>query len=197
MTSRYSFCNPDSHFRSIPIYHMEAAIGRSVPSFQHQKKLSLENNLDAIADEIESKSLDEFCWSLYFDPSFLIHLFYSGFLPICSDLGPPGDPVYCLLPKLHFKRSMIDLKEWGPPRKSLKKLASYRVSVNEDFFQVIENCCHHHGERNWLYPPLLNALCDLTNGIVPLPPKCPVKVVSIELRKKFRANSLQVRLATL
>ena len=73
--NRYLLCNEDSAIRSVPIYHLERAIART--SLREGKKLSPEEDLDRAADEIIEKNLSEFCWSLYFDPPFLVHLLYS------------------------------------------------------------------------------------------------------------------------
>lgn len=75
MTEKYSFCNSESSLRSIPIYHIERAIQRT--SLSHGKKVNPEDDIDSIADEIDAKNSDEFCWSLYSEPSFLIRLFHS------------------------------------------------------------------------------------------------------------------------
>ena len=72
---RYLFCNAQSSLRSVPMYHLERAIQRTALS--HGKKLNPEDDLDAAVDEIYQGQLDEFCWSLYFEPSFLIRLLYS------------------------------------------------------------------------------------------------------------------------
>lgn len=72
---RYLFCNEDSAIRSVPIYHLERAIGRT--SLREGKKLSADEDQDRAADEIIEKNLSEFCWSLCFNPSFLVRLLYS------------------------------------------------------------------------------------------------------------------------
>jgi hypothetical protein len=72
---RYSFCIARSPLRTVPIYHIERAISRT--SLGQGKKLSPEDDLDVAADEIIAGDLDEFCWSLHFEPAFLSRLFYS------------------------------------------------------------------------------------------------------------------------
>ena len=72
---RYMFCNEDSAIRSVPIYHLERAVGGT--SLREGKKLSADEDLDHAADEITETNLSEFCWSLCFHPSFLVRLLYS------------------------------------------------------------------------------------------------------------------------
>ena len=154
--SSYSFCEEGSQFRAIPLYHMERLIGRS--TFPDRKMIALEEDPDRVADILIEEDLNEFCWSLYFDPNFLIRLFYSGFLPICSDLGPPGDPVYCLLPKLHLERSVIDMSKFQISEKKMKKFKGYLLSSDKNFSRVLDSCLNHHRDHCWLYPPLRNSL---------------------------------------
>lgn len=174
----YRFCENGSQFRSIPKYHLERVIGSA--TFPGRRRIGLEENPDSVADEVIRNNLDEFCWSLYFEPEFLVRLFYSGFLPIARDLGLPNDPVYCLLPKLHFKRSVIDVENFQVSSSKRKKLnksfPGCRVSVDASFEQVINFCLSQHGDNNWLFPPLRKALSHINshsgNG--------PVKVHSVE-----------------
>lgn len=163
----YSFCQPNSQLRQIPIYHLENVIARSVPSLGARGKIVPEMDPDEVADRlVADPELDEFCWSLYFDPVFLVRLFYSGFLPICSNIGAPGDPIYVLLPKLHFFRSTVCLQTdaSGLPcltRKLAKRLDQFTLRVNTDFDAVVAGCFEQHKDRCWLFPPLLAALKNL------------------------------------
>lgn len=167
--------------RSIPLYHLESVIVRSIPSFKSQKKLSPEDDLDAVADEIIKRNMDEFCWSLHFDPAFLVRVFYSGFLPICTELGAPGDPVYCLLPKLHFQRCVVVLENFVISSKTRRKAKKYVIRLSKNFQDVLDACSRQHRDRNWLYPPFAHGLADLATGAAVLPANCPVRVVSVEL----------------
>ena len=72
---RYSFCDAESRLRTVPVYQLERAIART--GLGYGKKLQPEDDLESAADEILNGNLNEFCWSLYFEPSFLIRLFYS------------------------------------------------------------------------------------------------------------------------
>ena len=180
--SEYAFCNPESQFARMPVYHLEAAILRSVPSFRASRKIVPEDDPDRVADEVITKGFDEFCWSLYFEPAFLIRLFFAGFLPICTDLGAPGDPVYCLLPKLHFQRSVISLTNWEGRKVRRKNNRSYELCLDQQFDSVIAGCMQQHGARSWIHPPLLKALRDLHFfGSCICPNSCPVRVHSVGL----------------
>ena len=175
----YLFCNDDSALRSVPIYHLERAIGRT--SLSHGVKLSPEEDLDRAADQIQDNGLSEFCWSLYFEPSFILRLLYAGFLPICTDLGAPNDPVFCLLPKLHEERCVVFPNRFHVHSKTRKRASRFSLSLDSHFDAVVEGCMQQHGTRSWLYRPLLNALRDLQSGKAKRPLNCPVSVHSVEL----------------
>lgn len=159
---RYLFCDPTSAFRSVPVYQIVRAVDRIGLRGQ---KLNPEDDLKSLADEILSQNLDEFCWSLYFDPAFLVRLFHAGFLPIAINLGAEGDPVYCLLPKLHERRCLLvppgDVHTSAKTKKQAKK---YSFSIDTEFQRVMQACVEKHGDRSWLYRPLRNALTDLHTG---------------------------------
>lgn len=171
-----AYCEPNSAFRNIPIYHLEDAIIKSVPLMTRKGKISLEDDPDRIADKmVKDPQIDEFCWSLYFDAPFLIRLFYAGFLPICSNIGAVGDPIYVLLPKLHFSRCIVDLS--GQRRKKIRNVSKYTLTVNSQFENVVQGCLEQHSlDRCWLYPPLRSSLAELNRGEKPI-------VHSIELTK--------------
>ena len=162
MCSSFSFCEETSHFRTVPVYHIERLIERN--TFPGRKMIAAEEDTDAAADVVISGDLNEYCWSLSFEPAFLVRLFYSGFLPICTDLGPLGDPVYCLLPKLHDLRAVIDLNEdrcFSTERKIEKKFRNFSISVDLHFELVLQRCIAQHGDRSWMCRPLKHALVDL------------------------------------
>lgn len=156
----HSFCEESSHFRNIPIYRLESAIG-DLDFLSNSRKIVPEDDPDEVADEVISFGLDEMCWSLYFEASFFIRLIYSGFLPICTNLGPHGDPIYCLLPKLHYYRSLAAMENFTIPKRVKKQISKYVLHVNEIFCRVVDQCCLQHGERCWLYPPFRRLLADL------------------------------------
>jgi Leu/Phe-tRNA-protein transferase len=175
---RYRHCDRGSEFAHIPIYHLESAIMRSIPSFRRQDKLDPEMNLDNVAEKTTA-ALSEFCWSLYFDPPFIVRLMYSGYLPICTRLD---DSVYCLLPKLHRNRTIWLTSEiLHVPKKVRKHAHKYALSINRDFRGVVAGIHEQHGESCWLFPPLENALTDIATYRYELPPNCSVSVVSVEL----------------
>ena len=180
MTSRYSHCESTSEYMRIPIYHLEDAIARSIPSFSHQDRLDPEMDLDKIADRSVTTNSGDFSWSLYFDPPFLARLMYSGFLPICTQLG---EGLFCLLPKLHKKRTVLGPgDEFHVSTKVRKHAHKYTLSISQDFEEVVQGVREQHGDNCWLYPPLVNALIDLATSRYNLPALCPVSVVSVELR---------------
>ena len=179
MDSRYSHCHRDSEYSAIPIYHLEAAITRSIPSFSESQRLDPEMDLDKAADRMANSN--DFAWSLYFDPTFLVRLMFSGFLPICTDLS---DSLYCLLPKLHRRRAVMNIStdsNLHVSRKVRKHAHKYRLFVNRDFEAVVDGIKEQHGESCWLFPPLVNALTDLALSKFELPKECPVGIFSIEL----------------
>lgn len=177
MTERYSFLSPDSSLRGIPIYQLERAIAST--SLRDGKHLSPDDDMDLAASEIENRKIDEFCWSLCFQPEFLIRLFHAGFLPICTNLGADGDPVYCLLPKLHFQRCVVEPHSVRVHKTARRKAARYVMTVDSAFDEVMHACCLQHAGNNWLYPPLRNALQDI-HAV----PTGPVRVHSVELWDK-------------
>jgi Leu/Phe-tRNA-protein transferase len=177
---RYSHCDYSSEYSSIPVYRLEEAILRSIPSFSLQTRLDPEIDLDRFVGQFISNNVGgDFCWSLYFDPPFLVRLMYSGFLPICTQLG---DGLYCLLPKLHKARTVLGLDEIFHVSKKVRKHAhKYILSINRDLKGVVEGIHEQHGDSCWLYPPLENGLIDLGTGQYILPGSCSVSVVSVEL----------------
>ena len=180
MASRYNHTEPDSEYSNVPLYHLEEAISRSIPSFGHQERLDPDMDLDKVTDRSIAKSSGDFFWSLYFDPPWLIRLMYSGFLPICTQLG---EGLYCLLPKLHMKRTVLSLDEFHVSKKVRKHAHKYVLSISKDFEAVVEGVHEQHSDSCWLYHPLENALVDSATGRYTLPASCPVSVVSVELRR--------------
>jgi Leu/Phe-tRNA-protein transferase len=135
--------------------------------------------LDEVVDDIVDKHGNEFCWSLYFDPPFLARLFYSGFLPICTDLGDSSGSLYCLLPKLHYERAVLVMSDgMHISKKVKKKAAKYALSINQAFDEVIEGVWEEHGENCWLHAPLVEGLRDLVRECILTG---PVEVFSVEL----------------
>jgi Leu/Phe-tRNA-protein transferase len=176
-SSRYSHYENGSEFANIPIYHLEQAITRSISSFRLQDRLDPEMDLDKAADK--NTSLSEFCWSLYFDPPFIVRLMYSGYLPICTRLD---ESLYCLLPKLHTKRAVWRTDELLHVSTKVRKHAhNFVLSINRDFRGVVAGIREQHGENCWFFPPLENALTDIATCRYKLPSNCSVTVVSVEL----------------
>jgi Leu/Phe-tRNA-protein transferase len=142
---------------SVPLHYIEDAITRSIPYFQGAVKVTPFNDLDSEADRIISDGLDEFTWSLHFDPAFLCRLLYSGFLPIAANIGPPEDPLYVLQPKLHHTRCVVDPRRVRVQSRMSKRAGGYTLSLNQAWDAVIAGVSGQHS-HNWLYPPLAGSL---------------------------------------
>ena len=119
----------------------------------------------------------DFCFSKIFDFRLIAALMVEGFLPIATD--------GVLLPKLHEQRSVIPLPgALHIQRSARKKAKRFRISVNQNFDDVVSGCRVQHGDRCWLYPPLVEAFRTIHSG-------------SIEVRipNSNRANELPQRIA--
>lgn len=92
----------------------------------------------------------DFCFSRIFHHQLIAQLCFEGFLPIATD--------GCLLPKLHEQRCVITLPDDLHVSKSTrKKSKKFNLSVNKAFDRVVEGCRKQHGDRCWLYPPLVRS----------------------------------------
>ena len=171
----YSFAPQESQWSSISRLHLEKAIAHEVPGFDTIRMITEADDPDKVADEIVSKGgKSDYAWSLCFRPSVILRLLYSGFLPICTNLGGNDDPLWVLLPKLHIKRCVLDLYNLHISKKTRKLANKFSLSVGADWEAVMTGCLNQHGE-NWLYPPLRAALYALSKN-----PAC-LRVVSVEL----------------
>jgi Leu/Phe-tRNA-protein transferase len=128
----------------------------------------------------------DFCFSKIFDFRLIAALMVEGFLPIATD--------GVLLPKLHEERCVISLPDALHIRRSVRKKAKkFRLSVNQNFDAVVAGCREQHGDRCWLYPPLVEAFRTIhsgsievrvpnSNGVQQLAPIIsPVSLYSIEI----------------
>ena len=109
----------------------------------------------------------------------------EGFLPIATD--------GCLLPKLHEQRCVISLpNDLHISKSTRKKSKKFNLSVNKAFDKVVEGCREQHGDRCWLYPPLVRAFREINQqdvyvdvfengGKRSVGRTCPVRLYSIEL----------------
>eukprot|EP00980_Cylindrotheca_fusiformis_P028329 scaffold22592_cov129-Cylindrotheca_fusiformis.AAC.15 len=128
----------------------------------------------------------DFCFSRVFHYKLLSQLCSEGFLPIATD--------GVLLPKLHAQRCVISLPEDLHVSKSTRKKAKrFNFSANKAFDRVVLGCQRQHGDRCWLYPPLVRAFKEMNergkvdaevfrdNGKISTGRACPVRLYSIEI----------------
>jgi Leu/Phe-tRNA-protein transferase len=128
----------------------------------------------------------DFCFSRVFHYELLSQLCSEGFLPIATD--------GVLLPKLHAQRCVISLPDDVHVSKSTRKKARrFNLTVNKAFDRVITGCQRQHGNRCWLYPPLVDAFKEINlrgkvdaevfqdNGKSSTGRVCPVRLYSIEI----------------
>lgn len=128
----------------------------------------------------------DFAFSRIFHYKLLCQLCSEGFLPIATD--------GVLLPKLHAQRCVISLpSDLHISKSTRKKAKKYSVTVNKAFDEVIIGCQHQHGDRCWLYPPLVKAFKEVNQrghvnaevfedkGRRSTGRACPVRIYSIEV----------------
>lgn len=128
----------------------------------------------------------DFCFSRVFHYKLLSQLCSEGFLPIATD--------GVLLPKLHAQRCVISLPDDLHVSKSTRKKAKhFTFTVNRAFDRVVAGCQRQHGDRCWLYPPLVRAFKEINergkvdaevfqeDGRSSTGRVCPVRLYSIEI----------------
>lgn len=120
----------------------------------------------------------DFCFTQVFHPAVIAQLMMEGFLPIaCPDV---------CLPKLHEQRSVIcPLTNLHVSKSSRKKAKQFRLSMNQDFDNVVRLCRTQHGENCWLYPKLTQAFRTIhkrgDKGYSSKFYPCTVRLYSIEV----------------
>jgi Leu/Phe-tRNA-protein transferase len=155
------FTLPGSALAGVEAGRVAFLIQQQVPMYAEMPLISPGDDLDLVKRRIMAEGQDDFAWSLHFKPPFLAELFYAGFLPICTELCPPPDAVWVLLPKFHRERAVLKLPDNLHIGKKIRKQAKkYRFSVGQDFDAVVAGCIEQHGET-WLHPPIRRALAGL------------------------------------
>uniref|UniRef100_A0A7S4EM55 Leucyl/phenylalanyl-tRNA--protein transferase n=1 Tax=Pseudo-nitzschia australis TaxID=44445 RepID=A0A7S4EM55_9STRA len=97
---------------------------------------------------------DEFCYTRFYHFRLVAALMMEGFLPIATKDA--------ILPKLHHERSVISLPEALHVSKSTrKKSKKFRLTVNQNFDRVVEECHKQHGQLCWLYPDLVKLFKEI------------------------------------
>ena len=131
------------------------------PSFRSVRPLIWDGSdlLKQIALGLETTLKHDFCWSLTFSPLFMAQLVYEGFLPICAELGG-GTGLWLLMPKWHVQRCTMRFSDAHVSKSAKKRARRFRLTVDQEFDQVVDRCVEQHGE-NWLYPPMRKAFCAL------------------------------------
>eukprot|EP00429_Kryptoperidinium_foliaceum_P068105 CAMPEP_0176067092 /NCGR_PEP_ID=MMETSP0120_2-20121206/33485_1 /TAXON_ID=160619 /ORGANISM="Kryptoperidinium foliaceum, Strain CCMP 1326" /LENGTH=306 /DNA_ID=CAMNT_0017400703 /DNA_START=112 /DNA_END=1029 /DNA_ORIENTATION=+ len=124
----------------------------------------------------------DFCVSQFFHPRLMAQLMCEGFLPIAAP--------EVLLPKLHAHRCVIDLPrgDLHVSKSTRKKAKRFRLTINQAFDRVVEGCHVQHGEKCWLYTPLVEVFRvmnqeEATRAVIlnEKPQECPVRLYSIEI----------------
>ena len=154
---------------------MEEMITEQMPEMG--RLIREKDDVEAVADEMTNRGDQEMTWSLTFDPHFIDRLFESGFLPIACNLGGEKDDLFVLLPKLHEKRSVCDLKKIRVKKSVLKQSKEFEIRFNTEFNRVAGAILNQH-THCWLYPPLLGALKELSRQPTG---SFKSKVISVEL----------------
>lgn len=96
----------------------------------------------------------EYCYTPIFQSRFIAQLMAEGFLPVATS--------GMLLPKLHVERSVIPLPgELHISKSARKKSKRFRLTINQEFDEVIKGCHEQHGSHCWLYPPLVQAFREM------------------------------------
>lgn len=124
-----------------------------LPASLAQNRRNFRQAVDDLANSLQG----EFCWSPGFETSFIAALMYEGFLPMANRVA--GRSKYCLTPKLHRQRCIIDLQvsSLRIHKKTRRVAHKFRASIDQDFDAVIAGCLRQHG-HSWLYPDLVTAL---------------------------------------
>lgn len=120
---------------------------------QQQEKrralLELESYVPAYLKRYIHPYNDEFCFCQTYHHQLLAQILIEGFLPIASSNG-------VMLPKLHNQRCVIPLPDGLHVSKSIRKKSKrFNLTINNCFEEVVEQCRQQHGQRCWLYPPLV------------------------------------------
>ncbi len=124
----------------------------------------------------------DFCFCRVFHPRLMAQLMSEGFLPIATP--------EILLPKLHAHRCVIalDKGDLHISKSTRKKSKRFTFTVNKAFSQVVQGCHEQHGDKCWLYPPLVQVFetmhrADHIPAILmdSQTKACPVRMYSIEV----------------
>lgn len=97
----------------------------------------------------------DYCYTTCFHPGLIGQLMMEGFLPIAC-----GDTI--CLPKLHEYRCLIHpLTNLHVSKSTRKKSKQFRITLNQSFDWVVQECRRQHGSVCWLYPKLVQAFRSL------------------------------------
>jgi len=100
---------------------------------------------------------DEFCFTRIYHHRLVAALMMEGFLPIATE--------GVILPKLHHERCVISLPQALHVSKSTrKKSKKFRLTVNQSFDRVVDECRKQHGPNCWLYPELVRVFKEIKDA---------------------------------
>jgi Leu/Phe-tRNA-protein transferase len=128
----------------------------------------------------------DFCFTRIYHYRLVAQLMSEGFLPIATE--------GVLLPKLHEHRCVVNLltNDLHISKSVRKKSKKFQITVNKAFDRVVAGCKKQHGERCWLYPPLVESFQAMNdaesvpamvfdNGIDGTGRECPIRLYSVEV----------------
>jgi Leu/Phe-tRNA-protein transferase len=122
------------------------------------KRLAIEEFIPSYLRRFVHPYHGDFCFSRVYHPRLMAQLMSEGFLPIATrDV---------LLPKLHAHRCVISLDKGDLhiSKSTRKKSKRFNITVNQAFSKVVEGCHQQHGEKCWLYPPLVEVFENMNQA---------------------------------
>lgn len=159
------------------------------PRRRRQPRSELEDYIPSYLRRFVHPYHGDFCFCHIYHPRLMAQIMSEGFLPIATpDI---------LLPKLHAHRCVISLDQGDLhiSKSTRKKAKRFTFTVNQAFSRVVQGCHQQHGDKCWLYPPLVQVfetmqraeyvpavLADTSNNNSSRSQvTCPVRLYSIEV----------------
>ena len=138
-------------------------------------------NQDSYLEKIVYPNMrSNYYWSNNFSKEFYIDLAYAGFISITTQ---DSESNILLLPEMQFAYSILDFENLHISKKvkSLMRKGSFRFSINQRFYDVLEAIINHHDD-NWLYGRYEELLEDIQHTPKN---KRDFRIISVEVTCSF------------